>query len=224
MDDTEIEERLIDFASEYIHSYLDALNQNFSDTLETLKSSNLIGKYLPLYGRMVGVNCSIAVFVASASLQIFFLDEMNSAIKAWKIDLESSQFNQRWTFDTPEHIRKRQVTELLGVDPRAEIGFLSIPATNPLGLEVDDNNSYKYIAQDAGRNATNAAGTLAQVNLPTILAEVDRASRHQEFAERYAVLVSRTDSPQQRGIDFEQLWREVLTFRGWHPKKFGVSG
>jgi hypothetical protein len=109
------------------------------------------------------------------------------------------------------------------LDPKSEIGFLSIPATNPLGLQINDN-SYKYIAQDAGRNAANAAGTLAQAHLPTILAELDRATALQEFGERYNTLRSATERPQQRGIDFEQLWRDVMTFYGWHPKKFEVRG
>jgi hypothetical protein len=223
MDDTEIEQRLIEFASEYIKSYTDALNQNFSDTVEALKFSNLIEKHLPLYGRTLGVDCSIASFIASASLQIFFLRETNTEIRTLKIDRESPKFNQRWTLETPSHIRKREAAELLGIDPHFEIWFLDIPATNPLGLQVDDE-SYKYIAHDAGHNAGNEAGTRAQADIPEILAEMGRANKLREFAERYKALRSTIESPQQRGIDFEQLWREVMKFYGWYPKKFGVPG
>jgi hypothetical protein len=31
-------------------------------------------------------------------------------------------------------------------------------------------------------------------------------------------------SPQTRGQEFEKLWREVLEFHGWHPKKIRIPG
>jgi hypothetical protein len=101
MDDAEIEQRLIEFATEYIKSYTDALNRNFGATVETLKSNNLIRRYLPLCDCTLGVNCSIAAFIASASLQIFFLRDTNTEIRASKIARESPEFNQRWTLETP---------------------------------------------------------------------------------------------------------------------------
>jgi hypothetical protein len=223
MDRSSIEERLIVFASEYIKAYTNALDKNFEDTLEILRSTNLITRYFPLYGRTLGANCSIASFIASASLQIFFFAEKHTEIRALKFDREWPEFNQRWTFDTPSYIRKGQATELLDIDPQQEIWFLDVPATNPLGLEVDDE-SCKHIAQEAGRNAGNEAGARAQADIPAILAGMGRANKVRGFSERYTALSSTTGSPQQRGIDFEQLWREVMTFYGWYPKKFGVPG
>jgi Restriction endonuclease len=90
---------------------------------------------------------------------------------------------------------------------------------------LDENNkSYKYIAQQTGRDAGNAAGALAQAHLPAVLAEVDRANKLREFAEHYKALSTTAENPQQRGIDFEELWRDVMTFYGWHPEKSRVSG
>jgi hypothetical protein len=31
-------------------------------------------------------------------------------------------------------------------------------------------------------------------------------------------------SPQTRGQEFEKLWRDVLEFHGWHPKKIRIPG
>lgn len=30
--------------------------------------------------------------------------------------------------------------------------------------------------------------------------------------------------PQDRGMEFERLWRDLLSFHGWHPKKIRISG
>jgi hypothetical protein len=43
------------------------------------------------------------------------------------------------------------------------------------------------------------------------------------FAARYRVLQQST-APRKRGIAFEQLWRDVLEFYGWEPRKTKIPG
>jgi hypothetical protein len=81
-----------------------------------------------------------------------------------------------------------------------------------------------YNAQSHGNTFGNQAGQLAKADLPDLLREAERKSRQARFSERYAALVASDMSPQTRGQKFEKLWRDVLEFHGWHPRKIRISG
>ncbi len=58
---------------------------------------------------------------------------------------------------------------------------------------------------------------------PTTAAE--RRGKQAGFSERYTTLRESSEmSPQARGQEFENLWRDVLEFEGWHPRKIRISG
>jgi hypothetical protein len=48
--------------------------------------------------------------------------------------------------------------------------------------------------------------------------------RKSEFSDRYRQLLKSGTRSQDRGNAFEELWRQVLGFYGWKPKKFRISG
>jgi hypothetical protein len=81
-----------------------------------------------------------------------------------------------------------------------------------------------YDAQIHGNGFANQAGQLADADLPDLLGESERKNRQASFTERYAALAESDMSPQKRGQEFEKLWRDVLAFHSWHPKKIRIPG
>jgi hypothetical protein len=221
-DDSEIERRLIIFRTQYIKSYVDAIDRNFPETLEIITSSGLKEQYFPMYGRTLGQDCSMAAFITSDSLQLFFLAGTGTALERCTVDQDSPQFNQGWARMTPEHIKKRQVVEQLGLDEALELQYLSF--ANSIVLNDYDDSQYRDTAEKTGRGYGDSAGTNAEARVPTIPARAREASTLSGFSDQYAALASSTETAQVRGIKFEKLWRDVMTFHGWHPKKIGVSG
>lgn len=111
-------------------------------------------------------------------------------------------------------------SSILRLDPSSEC--VNAPNTDfvrgrPVELMLHD-------AQIHGNLLGNQAGQLAEADLPHLLSESERKGKQASLSERYAALMESDMSPQTRGQEFEKLWRDVLEFHGWHPKKIRIPG
>lgn len=75
-----------------------------------------------------------------------------------------------------------------------------------------------------GTTFGNQAGARAERAVPDVQRLLQRAVAQSEITDRYAKLLSMEEKPHIRGIEFEQLWRDVLDLNGWKPKKFRIPG
>jgi hypothetical protein len=75
-----------------------------------------------------------------------------------------------------------------------------------------------------GTGHGNQAGAWTEGEIPEIKEQVQREADQSEISERYAQLARAGMTPQVRGIEFEKLWRRMLDFYGWKPKKIRISG
>ena len=75
-----------------------------------------------------------------------------------------------------------------------------------------------------GVSSGNEAGTQAEDALPMVQEALQKAASQADLAARYMMLKNSDTSPQARGNEFEKLWRDMLAFYGWKPKKFRIPG
>ena len=75
-----------------------------------------------------------------------------------------------------------------------------------------------------GLDRGNQDGAAVASHLPNLLATHARAEQLRRFSGRYTDLQALALSAQERGQRFEVLWRDVLTYYGWMPKKMRISG
>jgi hypothetical protein len=75
-----------------------------------------------------------------------------------------------------------------------------------------------------GAGHANTDGAAAEKQLPTLRATFEETRTQASFRDSYRSLLEWSESPQTRGIAFEKLWRALLEFHGWHPKKITIAG
>jgi hypothetical protein len=118
------------------------------------------------------------------------------------------------------------VKEYLGIEEAKVIQLapswdaINIPGANMMAPSMS-------MAQTGHRHGVtygNQAGARAGGDLPEIREMLHNTSRLADLAVRYMMLASADMSPQARGQEFEKLWREVLDFYGWKPKKVRIPG
>jgi hypothetical protein len=104
--------------------------------------------------------------------------------------------------------------------------FPSIDAVNISGVNfiARDALSMRVDGHGHGIESGTQAGERAENAMPAVKEALRKTARKSEFSERYKRLVNSDISPQARGQEFEKLWRDVLDFHGWRPKKVRVPG
>jgi hypothetical protein len=227
--DETTEAYLLDYGREFIRGYDYALDTNYPEVVKFIGESGLAGDYFPLYGRQLGVNVAMAMFLAEADFYVFFLDEPGVGMKILKIDSAAGRgdFGSEWTISTPEERRIHRVKEYLGLEgahllqvaPFAD--FFNTPGINPVSFGMKPIGKQGYVD---GSGAGNITGFVTESEIPDIKERLQKDASQRELTERYAQLTESGMSPQVRGIEFEKLWRQVLDFHGWRPKKIRIPG
>ena len=219
MDDINIELELSTYAKEFLRSYTETVYNNFPESLERISQLGKEATYFPLQARRLGKDTAIAVLLTSNDFYMFFLDDHDSTMARLKDVGSDPVFSSDWTRSTPAEMRIPQVRDELGISTKSilRVHRNSECVNAPVESIIDD-------AQSRGIDFGNQAGQWAEADMPDLLKESERRSRQASFSERYAALGESEMSPQRRGQEFEKLWRDVLEFHGWHPKKFGIAG
>jgi hypothetical protein len=226
MDDVDIKSKLITYAKEFLRSYTDTVYNNFPGELQGISELGMEATYFPLHERRLGEDTAIAVLFTSSDFYLFFLADRDEMVARLE-DVDSDRsFNSDWTRSTPDDMRIAQVRDVLGISTSSILRLgrnteCLAPGADFLTQTVE---SMLYNAQIHGIDFGNQAGQWAEADLPDLLRESERRSRQASFSERYATLVESDMSPQTRGQKFEKLWRDVLKFHGWHPKKIRIPG
>jgi hypothetical protein len=227
MEDVDIESKLITYATEFLRSYTDAIDTNFPGSLEQISELGMEATYFPLYERRLGEDTAIAVLFTSSDFYLFFLAEPDTMLATLEDADSDPDFSRDWTFNTPAEMRIRQARDVLGISTSSILRLsrnaecVNIPGTD---FARNTRESMIHDAQSHGNIFGNQAGQWAEADLPGMLSESERKSKQASFSERYAALVASDLSTQTRGQEFEKLWREVLEFHGWHPKKIRIPG
>ena len=228
MDTDDLESKLIAYADHFLGSYADAIDTNFPGALDLTRELGMETAYFPLYDRHIGENVAVAVLYTSNDFYLFFLADRDRAVTIVEDVEEDPAFSREWTFGTPDGMRVMQARDELGISTSSVLRLsrdyecVNIPGTDFVKHSVE---SMVSDAQPHGNQLANQAGQQAEADLPGLLSASERRSKVATFRERYVTLRDSTDmQPQVRGQEFEKIWREVLDFQGWHPKKIRISG
>jgi hypothetical protein len=108
---------------------------------------------------------------------------------------------------------------VLQVDP-------SIDAVNISGVNFIAHDALNMRVDGHGRgvNSGTRAGERAENAMPAVKELLRKTVGKSKISKRYERLVNSDMTPQARGQEFEKLWREVLEFHNWRPKKVRISG
>jgi hypothetical protein len=220
---------LLEYAAEFVKGYTEAIDANYSDTKAVISGAGLDDEYFPLYGRELGVNLGIASFFTQIDFYLFFIDEPGIEIVAIRSALAdaTSGFDREWTFDTPDERRIQRAREYLGLEdakvlrPAPYLDAINVPGTN---FMARDALNMRVEGRRHGVSFGNQMGAQAEGAVPMVQEALQRAASQADIAGRYGMLKNSDTSPQARGNEFEQLWRDVLALYGWKPKKFRIPG
>jgi hypothetical protein len=222
MDDDDIESNLIAYAKEFLRSYTETVYNNFPGPLERISELGMEVTYFPLYERRLGIDTAIAVLFTSSDFYMFFLADRGNPVAMLDDRDSDPDFSRNWTFNTLAEMRITQARDVLGISIFSIIGeCVNIPGTDFVRHTVE---SMIDDAQSHGNSFGNQAGQWAEADLPDLLRQRERIDRQFSFSDRYAALAESDMSPQTRGQEFEKLWRDVLEFHGWQPKKIRIPG
>jgi hypothetical protein len=217
----EIERKLIGYATEFIKGYSEALDNNYPDVTREIREIGLGNAFFPLYHRELGKGIQLAVLSTDYDFYMFFIEGHGTPVKVFAVPEAAEGFDRDWTTNTPDDKRAERVKGYLGITDSPTLQLANAPGTSFLSFDVG------YIAEQGhghGNNFGNQAGARAEHELPRLLESSQRAKQQAAFGERYRQLQTTALSAQERGQEFERLWREVLDFYGWRPKKFRIPG
>jgi hypothetical protein len=192
-----------------------------------IAAAGLTAEYFPLYGRELGVNLAIAVFYTQGDFYLFFLEKEGTEIEIIRsaVAQNTNEFGIKWMSDTPEKQRIQRVLEYLRLDESKVLpAYPSLKAVNISGIYfiAHDAGNMRIEGHGYGVESATQVGQFAENALPGVRDLLHKTARLAEISERYAQL---TDiPPHERGRAFETLWRDVLDFYNWKPKKFRISG
>ena len=225
----DVDARLLAYAKEFVRGYTEAVDGYHSEVNAEVSESEYAFNLFPLYRREVGVDTALAAFFTPCDFYLFFLDRPNTDVLVWKeIDPESqSGFDRDWTFNAPVSRRYHDVRTYLGIEAAPLLHIA--PHTD--GVAIGGTNFMASGAAEMGREGYqhgmsfgNQAGARAAKLLPGIRMERESQDSKAGFASRYADLMSYDGTAQSRGQAFEKLWRDLLAFYDWKPKKVRIAG
>jgi hypothetical protein len=227
--DDDIRTRVLEYARAFIAGYSETIGAHFPYPKTVISAAGLADDYFPLCGRKLGVNLAIAVFYTQIDFYIFFLDKAGTEIEAVRSEVayNGKEFGLTWVSDTPEKRRIQRVREYLRLEESrvlqavpsiyaVNISGVNFIARDALNMRVDGHRHGCEFGVQAGERAENA--------MPAVKEVLRKTARKSEFSERYKQLVNSDTTPQARGQEFEKLWRDVLEFHGWRPKKVRIPG
>jgi hypothetical protein len=220
---------LLQYAREFVKGYTETIDANYPDTKSVISQAGLDSEYFPLYGRQLGVDLAIASFFTQIDFYLFFLDKPGTEIAAVKSQIANatSEFGRAWTFDAPDERRIQRAREYLGLEearllrPAPNLDAINVPGVNFIAR---DALNMRVDGRSHGISSGNQAGARAEDELPIVQEALQKAASQADIAARYVMLKNADISPQARGNEFEKLWRDLLTFYGWKPKKFRIPG
>jgi hypothetical protein len=219
--DEPAEPKLKEYAGSFIRGYSEALDKNFPDATRKMRQMGLAHAFFPLYGRALGKNVAIAVLTTDHDFFMFFVEAKDTLIKVHSTAGDAEGFDREWTFNMPYDKRSEQAKDYLRIADSPTLQVVNVPGTSFISSDA------AYMAEQGYRHGNsfgNQAGTKAERELPGLLESSQRAKQQVAFGERYKELQTSAMSAQARGQEFEKLWREVLDFYGWKPKKIRIPG
>jgi hypothetical protein len=167
------ESRIAEYAKEFIKGYTGTIDEYFSDAKRIILESGRGRDYLPIYGRQLGVNISIAVFYTQIDFYLFFLDKTGTEIETVRSEVatDTSGFGWEWTSYAPANRRIQRVREHLGIEESEllqlapSLDAINIPGTNFVARGIADmrREGYRH-----GVNFGNQAGERAESALPAL--------------------------------------------------------
>lgn len=221
-----IEKKAIIYAKSYLEGFHDTLSTHFGKELSEIEKEGYAWPYLALYGRELGKNLSIAVFCSEFDTFLFFVKPLGKKIVKLLNEIDNPNFGSDWSTKTPEKVKTEKVMDLLDLKPSDVIEQVHIGGTNRFLLL--DASEVRRNAESHGRNKGEVLGETTIQFLPQLRGQAQHTATLLAFRKRYEMLktkrLNRSDTKENIGHKFERLWREILDFYGWQPKKIILSG
>jgi hypothetical protein len=220
---------VLEYTREFIRGYTETVDAHYADAKTVISGAGFDRDYFPLYGRQLGVDLAVAVFYTQIDFYLFFLIKPDTEIVAARSAIAdaTSGFGREWVADTPDERRIQRVREYLGLEeatvlqPAPSLDAINVPGRNFIAL---DALNMQVEGHTHGVNFGNQAGARAESALPAVQELLRKKASQAERAVRYTRLTTPGMTAQDRGREFEKLWRDVLDSYGWKTKKFRIPG
>ena len=135
----EVEEKLREYTSEFIQGYAEAVDDNYAYVKQTLQQLGLeVATYLPLYGRVLGVDVALAVLCTPDDFYVFFLRNSGIVFADVRYFQDARGLDRTWSVHTQYDVRIDRVKAFLGL---ADTKVLS---------EVDASGGTSFLTFDFG--------------------------------------------------------------------------
>ncbi|SPT51150.1 hypothetical protein [Actinomadura madurae] len=207
------------YASDYLQVYTATIDRYYAAVLQELITLEAVADMLPVYGRRLGVDTGVVAAHAANDFYLFFVDAMQVSVV--RLEQLPGRLDAEWTRTAADDRRLADVREWLNLR-QPELGEpVNMPLTDFFSFDTD---YWKTQAREHGTAAARRVGDRAVANLPRLRETAQRSRERNELAQRYRDLSTSKLTPQNRGTQFERLWRDLLSFHGWHPKKVRISG
>ncbi len=224
MNEQEIKDKLIKYAEAYIAGYTDSIKSHYQEIYWKVIQNNLELAFFPLYDRILGKDVSVKALFSENDFYMFFLEQKKVRVGKYINAINDENYSKQWTMDTPSDKRLVQVKKSLGIGEKPKLpilGKVNVPGASIITYPISHISSQ---GESHGRSKGQQDARQAEKELPRVQEWSKKTNKKLEFTERYYELKKSNISPQQRGHNFEVLWREVLDFYGWQTKKIQISG
>ncbi|MEU8308969.1 hypothetical protein AB0C84_35945 [Actinomadura sp. NPDC048955] len=206
------------YAVDYLQVYTETIDRYYPAVLQELITLDAAADMLPLYDRRLGADTDVVAAHAATDFYLFFVDAAQVSVD--RLEQLPGRLDAGWTHTATYDRRLADVREWLDLR-LPELAAVNMPNTDFFSFDTD---YWQTQAREHGTAAARRDGDRAATNLPRIRETAHRSQERNQLAQRYLDLSTSGLTPQDRGTQFERLWRDLLSFHGWHPKKIRISG
>lgn len=216
---TEDEVMVATYASDYLQVYTETIDRYYATVLQELNNLDAAAESLPLYGRRLGVDTGVVAVGAAHDFYLFFVEAAQLSVV--RLERLPGHLDAEWTRAAAYERRLADVREWLDLRLPEFAEPVNMASTDFFSFNRD---YWSTQAREHGAGAGRRDGNRAAAMLPRLRETAQRFQERDQLTQRYRDLSTSGLRSQDRGIQFERLWRDLLSFHGWHPKKVRISG
>ena len=217
----------------YVGNYLKGLNETiekyYKAKTEELARLGFLSPYLFLYKKEWGRDFSVAVFNSDADFFVFFIKPTGRKITKLIEKTDSSGYGRDWTLKTPYHVR---LTKVLGLLRLKDNQLVDEPVNvSSQGFIMSPEGALMSNGESLGIRKAEKYGMLLEKIYPHLKAQDEHTKKLLSFRKRYNKLKKSSEEKkkikglaQKIGHEFERLFRELVEYYGWQPKKIRIAG
>ncbi|TDD34214.1 hypothetical protein E1287_17110 [Actinomadura sp. KC06] len=210
----EDELKVATYASDYLQVYTETIDRYYAAVLQELITLEAAADMLPLYDRRLGVDTGVVAAHAATDFYLFFVDA--AQVSVVRVEQLSGRLDAEWTHTAAYDRRLADVRQWLNLRLPELAEPVNMPHTDFSSFDTD---YWQTQAREHGAAAARRDADRAAANLPRLRETAQRSWERNQLAQRYRDLSTSGLTPQNRGTQFERLWRDLLSFPRVAPEE-----